>query len=55
MNKINIILSFIFNIVLVLSITACAMFFNRIGLLWWYLLPAIGAFFTFITSVGGRE
>ena len=54
MNKISIILSFIFNIVLALSITACAMFFNRIGLLWWYLIPATGAFFTLIVSGGGK-
>ncbi len=52
MKKTAIIMSFIFNALFVACITGASVYFNKIGLLWWYLLPA---FCAFCTIVGAEE
>ena len=42
----DVLLSYIFNFVLVICITLMAIHFDNPGLLWWYLLPATCAIFT---------
>ena len=48
-------MSFVFNAVFAICITACAMVLDDPGILWWYLLPAVGAFFTLIVSTEGDK
>lgn len=43
-----IILHFIFATVFLCCISAAAIYFNKSGLMWWYLIPAITTFVTLI-------
>ena len=52
MKKTTIIMSHIFITAFVVCITAAAFYFNKVGLLWWYLLPAFIAFCNVVGSSG---
>jgi len=51
-STIFIVMYFIFAIVFVGCITAAAVFFNKSGLLWWFILPTITTFFALISCAG---
>lgn len=41
--KLYVVMHGLFVIALVAGITACAIYFNRYSLMWWYLLPTLFA------------
>ncbi len=54
MKRSSVIASHAFNAVFIGCITAAAIHFDKIGLLWWYLLPAFCAFCTIVGSCNDK-
>ena len=53
--KLYVVMHGLFVIALVAGITACAIYFNKYSLMWWYLLPALFAGLEVETSKDENE